>query len=43
MVDGNELAEMSCVFDHIGAAALTPEQTTGLLRGALTVTWSDPT
>jgi len=39
LVDGEELRKMVCVYDQIGAAALTKDQSVGLLMGALDAAW----
>lgn len=43
LLDGAELKETTCIYDRIAAAALTPEQSAGLLRGALSALWIHPT
>jgi len=40
MVDGNELIDLQLIYDRIGSAALTEEQSTGLLAGAWDAVWT---
>lgn len=40
IIDGAELSGLSLLYDRIGAAALTADQTGGLLLGAMGATWS---
>jgi len=40
LVDGDELADLSLIYDRLSGAALTADQTIGLLRATMETTWS---